>query len=476
MTRDTSRTETNNMDNVYWHQGMLLQPQHFQLAELHQQFRIEPWLASGPPHFWGVGTLSLAHAAIDRRVIEIRSARLLFAERSYVEYPGNAVVAARAFDPAWLDEGRALGVHVALKRLAYGANNVTVAAAPDALPDATTRYATLPSADEIGDLFSDHPGAPVRTLKHVLKIVFDHELDALAGHETIPIARIVRDGERLRLDDEFAPPCYALSGSRVLLDRVRGIRDELAGRARQLQQYKSPHEMRRAEFDASYTAFLLALRSLNRFGPLLFHLAECDGQHPWTAYGVLRQLVGELSAFSERFDMLGETPDARGGLPPYNHRDLGECFSRAHTLIGHLLDEIAVGPDCVATFEPDDEQQPMQRFAQLPPGVFADRHLIYVAIRSTHDPDTLAQRFLIGGRIAATDEMPQLTALALPGVELTLLPGAPPRLPRRSDARYFRIEQTGRPWDAIRRDGRVSLRWADAPDDLHAELIAVRHA
>ncbi|MET5012805.1 type VI secretion system baseplate subunit TssK, partial [Burkholderia pseudomallei] len=79
---------------------------------------------------------------------------------------------------------------------------------------------------------SDHPGAPVRTLKQVLKIVFEHELVALAAHETIPIARIVRDGERLRLDVDFAPPCYALSGSRPLLERGRCIRDELAGRAR----------------------------------------------------------------------------------------------------------------------------------------------------------------------------------------------------------------------------------------------------
>ncbi len=125
MTHDASRTGTNDMDNVYWHQGMLLQPQHFQLAELHQQFRFEPWLACGPPHFWGVGALSLAQAAIDRRVVEIRSTRLLFADRSYVEYPGNAVVAARAFDPAWLDEGRALVAHVALRRLARGANGAS---------------------------------------------------------------------------------------------------------------------------------------------------------------------------------------------------------------------------------------------------------------------------------------------------------------------------------------------------------------
>ncbi|SUY27418.1 Uncharacterized protein conserved in bacteria [Burkholderia oklahomensis] len=467
--------ETYDMENVYWHQGMLLQPQHFQLAELQQQFRAEPWLASGPPHFWGVGALSLAEAAIDNRVVEIRSAHLLFSDRSYVEYPGNAVIAARAFDPAWLDDGRALVAHVALKRLARGANNVTVAAAADALPSAATRYATLPSADDVGDLYSDHPPAPVRTLKHVLKIVFEHELDALSGHETIPFARIVRDGERLRLDNEFVPPCYALSGSRGLLDRIHCIRDELAGRARRLQQYKSPREMQHAEFDASYMTLLLALRSLNRFGPLLFHFAECDRLHPWTIFGALRQLIGELSAFSERFNMLGETLDASGGLPPYDHRDLGTCFSRAHALIVHLLDEIAVGPDCVATFEPDGPRQPAQWSTQLPPDVFGDRHLFYLVIRSEHDPDTVAQRFLHGSRIAAIDEMPQLTALALPGVELTRLPCAPQRLPRCSGTQYFRIEQTGRQWDAIRRDGRVSLRWHDAPDDLQAELAAVRH-
>ncbi|WP_323118011.1 type VI secretion system baseplate subunit TssK [Burkholderia alba] len=464
------------MENVYWHQGMLLQPQHFQQADLHQQHRAEPWLAAGLPHFWGVGALALAEPAIDNRVVEIRSARLLFADRSHVVYPGNAVVAARPFDPAWLDGDRPLLVHVALKRLARDANNVTIASAADALPHAPTRYATLPVGDDVGDLYSDHPPAPLRTLTHVLKIIFEPERDAFADHETIPIARIVRDGDRLCLDDDFVPPCYAMSGSPKLLARLVCIRDELAGRARRLQQYKSPREMRHADFDASYLAFLLALRSLNRFGPMLFQLAECDRLHPWTVYGALRQIVGELSTFSERFDMLGETQDAQGGLPGYDHRDLGACFSRAHALIDHLLDEIAVGPEFAATFEPDGAQAPDQRSVQLPPDLFGARHLCYLVIRADGDPDALARRFLHGGRVAATDEMPQLAALALPGVALTRLPEAPRGLPRRGRAQYFRIEQTGRQWDAIRRDGRLSLRWLDAPDDLHAEFAAVRQA
>ncbi|KML54615.1 type VI secretion protein [Burkholderia cepacia] len=460
------------MKSVYWHQGMLLQPQHFQLSELHQQFRLEPWLAAGMPHFWGVGELTLSEASIDNRVIEIRSARLLFPDRSYTEYPGNAVVAARTFDPAWLDEGRPLVVHVALERLARDANNVTVASTADARLHAATRYATLQSAEDVGDLYSDHPPAPVRTLTYVLRIVFEHELDDLADHETIPIAHIIRDGDRLRFADDFVPPCYALSGSRDLKNRVACIRDELAGRARRLQQYKCPREMRHVEFDTNYMVFLLALRSLNRFGSQLFHLTEYDRLHPWMIYGALRQLVGELSVFSERFDMLGETSDARGGLPPYDHRDINGCFSRAHTLISHLLDEIAIGPEYVAAFEPDGTQQ----LAQLPSEVFDARHLFYLTIHSESDPDTLAQRFLNGGRVAAANEMPQLIALALPGVDLTRLPCAPQGLPRRSHAQYFRIEQTGRQWDAIKRDGLLSLRWLDAPDDLHAELIVVRQS
>jgi Uncharacterized protein conserved in bacteria len=35
---------------VYWHQGMFLQPQHFQIADAHQQFRQKPLYEAGTPH------------------------------------------------------------------------------------------------------------------------------------------------------------------------------------------------------------------------------------------------------------------------------------------------------------------------------------------------------------------------------------------------------------------------------------------
>ena len=70
--------------------------------------------------------------------------------------------------------------------------------------------------------------------------------------------------------------------------------------------------------------------------------------------------------------------------------------------------------------------------------------------------------------------MHKLMSLALPGLELIYLPVAPQGLPRRPNAHYFRIEQISRQWEAITRDGLISLFWLDAPADLRAEIAVVR--
>ena len=60
-------------------------------------------------------------------------------------------------------------------------------------------------------------------------------------------------------------------------------------------------------------------------------------------YGVLKQLVGELSSFSEKITMLGELEDGTPLIERYDHRRLWECFSGIQRLITQLLDEITAG-------------------------------------------------------------------------------------------------------------------------------------
>ncbi|GKT31374.1 type VI secretion system baseplate subunit TssK, partial [Aduncisulcus paluster] len=42
---------------LFWHQGLFLQPQHFQLSDLHQLHRFRAMRQYGLPYFWGVSGL-----------------------------------------------------------------------------------------------------------------------------------------------------------------------------------------------------------------------------------------------------------------------------------------------------------------------------------------------------------------------------------------------------------------------------------
>src|SRR5690349_527155 len=142
----------NEKAGIYWQQGMFLQPQHFQQSDLHQQFQRKPTLENGQPHFWGVGELSLSTGAIANLRIEVQSARVLFPDRSYVEYPGNAVMAARAFTADMVEGDKPVTVYLGLRRLhASDANVTTVGELGDAAL-ASTRFATTHAAEEVPDL------------------------------------------------------------------------------------------------------------------------------------------------------------------------------------------------------------------------------------------------------------------------------------------------------------------------------------
>ena len=455
---------------IYWHQGMFLQSQHFQLADLHSQFQNKPMQEAGLPHFWGVGELELVAAATANRTVEVQSARLIFPDRTYVEFPGNAVIKSRPFDVDWVEGDKPFTVYLGLKTMSGIEKNVSVVPGLLEAGGVTTRYATLANPPDSADLYSEGPGAQVRTLLHVVKVFFESEIDKLQDYTLIPIARLVRDGEAIKLSDNFIPPVYAVAGSNVLVRLIKDIRDELTGRARQLQEYKSPREMQKAEFDASYMVFLLALRSLNRASPYLFHLTETRQVHPWLAYGAMRQLVGELSSFSERFNMLGEAEDGTPGLPPYDHADLGKCFDRVRRMIGYLLNEITVGPEFLAILEYSDGYY----VTQLPRTFFGQRNRFYLVIRTEKEMGWVVNSVQRDVRLAATQEMPGLIAHALPGLELIHMATAPQGLPRRSYSYYFRIEQISQQWEVVEREGTVALYWLDAPDDLKAEIVVLR--
>jgi len=217
--------------------------------------------------------------------------------------------------------------------------------------------------------------------------------------------------------------------------------------------------------------YLLALRSLNRYIPALSHLLDAPSGHPWEVYGVLRQLIGELSTFSESVNAMGESGGDRL-LPAYDHGNLWKCFAAAQGLVSRLLDEITAGPEHVVRLVYDGTYYA----AELTAAMFEGRNRFYLAIRTDEDPQAVAQALGAIAKLSSREQLPLLIARALPGVGMEHLPVPPSELPRRARTVYFTLDHHGDAWGFVEKGRNIALYWDSAPEDVEADLMVVGSA
>lgn len=453
---------------LFWHQGLFLQPQHFQIKDLYDQSLLAPYQRFLNPHFWGLGEMSVRREALGDYSFDLARGEFLFPDMTYAVFPENALLQPRSFEGAWPEGGKELPVWVGIRKWNAAGENVTVVSSILNIKNVNTRFATATDGEEIGDLHHNGPPAEVKRMYHVLKIFWGPEKDKLGDYELIQVAALEKEGDRIVLSDRFIPPCIGLSGSEVLGRRVREIRDQIASRGRQLEAYKRERGIHSADFGSRDMAYFLALRTLNRYIPLLSHFTETDHIHPWMVYGVLRQLAGELSAFSSRFSATGEGEDSKLLLPAYDHRQIGECMATAQELVARLLDEITAGPEHVISLMYDGTYYS----ADLAPSLFEGRNRYFLVFETESDPKKIIEDALHIAKLGTRELLPLLIARALPGIPLKHQSLPPQELPRRSHSLYFQIDHNNDHWTQVMREKNLALYWDTAPPDLKVELMA----
>jgi type VI secretion system protein ImpJ len=455
---------------IFWHQGLFLQPQHFQLKDLYDQSLLIPFHRFINPHFWGIGDIEIQQAALGNRSFDLLSGNFLFPDMTYTGFPDNAVIEARSFESAWEEGGKTFTVYVGLKKWNDTGENVTVLSSLNNLFDVTTRFVTTTQPEEIQDLHQNGPSAEVKRLYYVLKIFWETEMDLLGDYELIPLACLEKDGDEIVLSKQFIPPCLCISGSETLNKLVPEIRDQISSRGRQLETYKRERGIHSAEFGTKDMVYLLALRSLNRYIPLLTHLTETKRIHPWSMYSVLRQVIGELSSFSGNISVNGEQEHGTPLLLGYDHQNLWECFSGAKLLITRLLDEITAGPEYIIQLLYDGTYFS----ADLPPTIFEGRNQFFLVFETETDPKNVLQTMGKIAKLSSRQTLPILIARSLSGIKLDHLAIPPQELPRRAHSIYFQIDHHSDQWDQVQKGNNLALYWDAAPQDLKAELMVVR--
>jgi type VI secretion system protein ImpJ len=460
----------NAVHPLFWRQGLFLQPQHFQLADAHAAFRLAQATNLLQPWFWGVRELEFRDAALTSGRFEVTRLQALFPDGSLVLLPENALLAPRAFDPAAVTPERPLTVWLALKERRTGPN-VTVVDALENVGDLPTRHAVAADPEEVEDLHAGGPAAQVMRLRFVLRLFLDGEEAEMAGSMALPIARLERTGDKVTASAAFIPPALTIGAHPALWKAVCDVRDLVAARAKQLEDYKPHGQTQGRDFDPGYVIFLQALMCLNRQLPLLTHLTETRDAHPWDMYGLLRQFVGELSTFTEEIGALGERNDGARLLPAYDHLDLSACFLSARTLIQQMVDGIGASIELMVRLEPSGN-----RFsAELPQRVFEGRNRYWLVIRAEDaDLETVAAEVLRLVKLCATPVLTTLLVKAVSGLPLTRHPLPPAGLPKRAGTLYFQIEHESPLWQDVVRARGISLFWDSPPPGMTAHVAVVR--
>ena len=454
----------------FWEHGIFLQPQHFQLERLQAQRSLAAVLPLLNPYLWGLRRLAVNETALGSGIFEIVSLELLLPTGEWALVPDNATLPPRSFHEVWTNPETPLTVQLGLAALQEQGSNALRTDDP-ALAAETFRFTAPLSPEAVPDLHGDGPSVEVQTLRYNLRLCFGPEEGE--GLWRFPVARLIRDGERVRLDPRFAPPCVDLNAAPVLHRLLRDVRDILLSRSRQLGEYKivaGDAELSGLSALHGITLFSI-LGVLCRHAPDLDQLLLAPAIHPWPVYRSLCRLVGELSVFSDSLSPLGETPQGERVLPAYNHEQLYECYHAATAIISRLVDTLVIGPAYTFVLEGGREDGALATV--MPQDALNNSYAYWLLLRSG-SLEGLASRVQTLGKFAPTAELRGIVGQALPGIRLGLAEQPPAGLPRRSDTLYFMIDQNDPLWNKVLQNGAVALLLPGAPEDLLAQLTVVQ--
>lgn len=441
-------------DKVVWFEGMFLRPQHFQQQDRYIERLMRERVVALTPYGWGLSDLK-----IDRSVLETGKFALQEARGVFEDGTPFCVPALDDLPPAIdLPEG-STGKRVFL-------------AVPERRPN-VSEFGTGEGSETISrydmaeqEIFDNIAGstqsAPVTVGKLRLKYLVEGE--STAGYSVIGLARLqeVRSDRKAVLEEAYIPPVLNAAASASLA----GFLTELAG----LMRHRGEAIASRmgggggGARGVSDVSDFMMLQSLNRYEPVLSHLAQIRDAHPERIFALLVQIAGDLSTFTAK----GRRPPE---FPDYRHDDLQTSFKPVVAAIRQSLS---------AVLEQPAVQIPLQdRGHGVRVGTISDKRLLrdagfVMAVRADMPQEQIRKSFPRLVKIGPVEQIRELVNVALPGIRIRPMPVAPRQIPFHSTAVYFELERGTQIWKQLATSGGIAIHVAGDFPQLSVELWAIR--
>lgn len=461
----------------YWEHGILLQPQHFQILEKKTSYYSQLLTTSIHPYMWGFKKLQFSQEAFANGTIALETFDLITKDGEHLVLGENAYITPRTFNPEIFADKESVFVYLSVPIWDVNQKNVTECDTnKNEQVHVKTRYYVPYEPSIVPDAHSSGPVADIRFITYNGHITFETETDIIESSHYIPIARIIKDGDLFTLDADYIPPCVDILAFSKPNTLIQNIKQVMQARVKQLEEYKLiPSTNDDSHTQTSLSTYSLTLYfMLNAFSkaiPKLEHICELQNIHPWDLYGILREILGELSMFSSEVNCFGRNHHNEVIIPAYSHTNLSDCFLKAHDLFIKLTAVLITGP--AHSFKFDKNQETF--LVNVPMHIRSLPYTYWLQVRTSGDIATVKQNVIQRAKLASPQIMPSLVTKSLSGIALHFSEKAPSGLPRRDDTLYFYIDMQNPLWQQSIEEGDIALFLPQFSDDGSIHLILVNN-
>ncbi|HLK64577.1 MAG TPA: type VI secretion system baseplate subunit TssK [Bryobacteraceae bacterium] len=430
---------------VVWTKGTFLSPQYLQLQDRFLENLLQFHLESLSFKPYGFQALQINQEELAGGAFGITSAAGIFPDGLLFDIPASdRVPPLKQLPECFEPDQTSLDMYLAVPQYRERGLNVATSA-----KQGGARYRA-----EI-ELFRDENTGlsekPVQIARKNLRLLAEGE--NLEGFATLRVARVLRDATgAYTLDPRFVSPLLDFRSSDYLVAIARRLVEILTSRSAAIASVRRQKSLTLADFTASDIANFWLLYTINTALPTFRHLFETRGGHPEELFSAMLSLAGALTTFSTNIHPRD--------LPPYDHDDLGACFTDLDEKLRHLL-ETVVPTNFVSL--PLKLSQPFIYATALDNDKYLQNTKMYLAIRAE-----TSQADIVGSvpqlvKVCSANHIDHLVKYALLGVPLTYVAQPPSAIPIKLNYQYFSLSQSGVPWEAIQRARNLA---AYVPADL----------
>jgi type VI secretion system protein ImpJ len=439
-------------NRILWSEGLFLRPQHFQQQERHLESWIEGRTAALRTHSWGFTELEIERDLLSIGKLGLRRIRGVFPDGTPFAMPENEPL------PSPLEIGTQLRdqvIYLALPLRKSGALQSKRAGTGTEL----TRYRSRDlEARDVNTESATTTELEVGALNTLLMSQGEPSDD----FARIPLAHVIEcraDGQVV-LDDRFVPTVLRCATA----SRLSTFLMELQGLLHQRAEALAARAVASGRGGAAEIADFLMLQIINRYEPVVTHLAASPGLHPEDLYRLALEITGELSTLTAA----SRRPPQ---FPVYRHDALRASFE---PVINSLRGCLSVVMEQNAIPIPLAHKKFGISVGSVADQTLFDSASFVLAARADVPSEDLRRRFPAQVKIGSVEKIRDLVNLQLPGIGLQPMAVAPRQIPYHAGFAYFELDRTHDLWRVLKGSGGIAIHQSGDFPNLSMELWAIR--